>query len=282
MFYVYLDALLPPLLQHTSHPSETHYFPLAPDATRPSPILLHSHASGPFVPRTTPSRGFKLRVYASGECFPSSLSLQIDWWGTLGRWGTRYAPAAISWAVGIVALVLFDAWTEFDMSGMLIIRWLTPLPPSFFSPSGPGSRRISYDARVDANCARCSSAVFRSNILLVARRVPRVVLRTSSCGLLAGKRRGALIRTSCTLVAGHRDWPRMDRMVVDRGVIADIRAHLEVARSEKWREGSAKTCAFIAGIGVFVDFPAHPLASRFLGMLDLSLLQLCRRSRQVP
>ncbi|OBZ70020.1 GPI inositol-deacylase [Grifola frondosa] len=112
------DALLPPLLQHTSHPSETHYFPLAPRSTRP--ILLHTHASAPYIGTSvTYARGVDLVVYSSGECSVAHVELRLDWWGTLGRWGARYATAAASWAVGIVALLLFNAWRAADASGAL-------------------------------------------------------------------------------------------------------------------------------------------------------------------
>ncbi|GBE79854.1 GPI inositol-deacylase [Sparassis crispa] len=108
------DVLLSPILQHTSHPSETHYYPLHPSAR---PILLHSHASGPFISR--PARGFTLTIFSSGEnaCNINRLKIRFSWWGTLGRWGVRYGTAAASWSVGVVALVIFHAWSLTDASG---------------------------------------------------------------------------------------------------------------------------------------------------------------------
>ncbi|KAH9948731.1 GPI-inositol-deacylase [Amylocystis lapponica] len=107
------EALFPPLLQHTSHPAETHYYPLASSR----PIFLHTHATGPY--HTSRVRGLVLTVYSSGEdtCAVESLALRVDWWGTLGRWGPRYASAVASWAVGIVALLLFYVWGTVDKGG---------------------------------------------------------------------------------------------------------------------------------------------------------------------
>ncbi|KAI0355362.1 GPI-inositol-deacylase [Trametes cingulata] len=101
------DAPLLPLLTHTSHPSETHYHPLAP--TFPRRILLHTHASGPYIASEHPA-GHVLRVHSSGECWVTEIELSVDWWGSIGRWGARYWAAAACWAAGIVALVLWDVW----------------------------------------------------------------------------------------------------------------------------------------------------------------------------
>lgn len=107
-----LDALLSPLLAHHTHPTETHYYPLMPSFHRP--ILLHSHAAAPFI-STNHTRGMKLVVY-SGECQVTSITISIDAWGTIGRWGYRYAPAAVSWATGAVAVTLFNWWTIIERS----------------------------------------------------------------------------------------------------------------------------------------------------------------------
>jgi len=40
----------------------------------------------------------------------TGVDIQIDWWSTFGRWGSRYTMTALSWAVGVVALVLSAAW----------------------------------------------------------------------------------------------------------------------------------------------------------------------------
>ena len=99
---------MPPLLEHTSAPVETHYFPLLQHDPHHR-ILLHSHASGPFI--RAPQHGFNLTIHASPPgCAPAHLHLSVSWWGTLGRWGTRYAQAALAWAVGVVALALHHAW----------------------------------------------------------------------------------------------------------------------------------------------------------------------------
>ncbi|KAI0371559.1 GPI-inositol-deacylase [Pilatotrama ljubarskyi] len=101
------DAPLLPLLTHTSHPSETHYYPLAP--TFPRRILLHSHASAPYIASEHPV-GHKLTVHSSGECWVTEIELTLDWWGSIGRWGTRYWAAAVCWGVGIMGIVLWDVW----------------------------------------------------------------------------------------------------------------------------------------------------------------------------
>lgn len=99
---------MPPLLEHTSAPIETHYFALLQHDPHHD-ILLHSHASGPFV--RAPLHGFNLTIHAASPgCAPASLHLSVSWWGTLGRWGTRYAQAVIAWAVGVVALAVHRAW----------------------------------------------------------------------------------------------------------------------------------------------------------------------------
>ncbi|KAJ7167587.1 PGAP1-like protein-domain-containing protein [Mycena filopes] len=66
------DSLLAPLLVHTSHPSETHYFPLTSDLV--------------------------------------ALELSVDWPATLGRWASRYFTVVPTWAIGVVAVILFQAW----------------------------------------------------------------------------------------------------------------------------------------------------------------------------
>lgn len=99
---------MPPLLEHTSAPIEHHYFPIFQHNPHHR-ILLHSHASGPFV--RAPQHGFNLSIHASDACAPASLHISVSWWGTLGRWGTRYAQAVIAWAVGVVALALHHAWS---------------------------------------------------------------------------------------------------------------------------------------------------------------------------
>jgi len=95
----------------TSYPSETHYFPLVHSPSRA--LLLHAHNSGPYVPDS--SRGLNLTIYSSGSsgCL-TGVDIQIDWWSTFGRWGPRYSMTVLSWAVGVVALILFAAWEAAD------------------------------------------------------------------------------------------------------------------------------------------------------------------------
>ncbi|KAF9236219.1 PGAP1-like protein-domain-containing protein [Melanogaster broomeanus] len=100
-----------PLLMHTSHASEIHYYPLTSD----KPVSLHTHSSAPYVPplRLTPSLGFNLTIYsAESSCNDiTELSLAVDWWATAGRIGTRYPTTLLSWGIGIVSLLLFQAWS---------------------------------------------------------------------------------------------------------------------------------------------------------------------------
>ncbi|KAJ7853872.1 PGAP1-like protein-domain-containing protein [Mycena leptocephala] len=120
------DALLAPLLVHTSHPSETHYFPLH---VLPSHrILLHTHGAAPHVhSEPGPSSGLHFTVYSSGSLGCKSelvaLNLSIDWPATLGRWASRYFTTLPSWAIGVVAVILFQAW------GMSEVNPGLPTPP---------------------------------------------------------------------------------------------------------------------------------------------------------
>lgn len=109
-------VLVTPLLQHNSHPSETHYFPLISS----SRILLHTHASAPFI-SSQYTHGLNLTIYSSGEgpCTLNKVAITVDWWATLGRWGTRYAAPTVTWAVGLVAFVLFDAWGSLEGTGTM-------------------------------------------------------------------------------------------------------------------------------------------------------------------
>lgn len=107
------DSLLSPLLLHQSSPSEAHYFPLR----SLSAILLHTHSSGPYLSPAT--RGLNLSVYSSGECAVERVSITVDWWATLGRWGVRYWSALVSWAIALILLVVFNAWRVMDATGSL-------------------------------------------------------------------------------------------------------------------------------------------------------------------
>ncbi|KAJ7129279.1 PGAP1-like protein-domain-containing protein [Mycena epipterygia] len=114
------DPLLAPLLVHTSHPSETHYFPLTVGPLHR--ILLHTHSAAPHVhsEHTLPP-GFRFTIYSSGSLGCKSdlvgLDLSIDWPATLGRWASRYFTVLPTWATGVVAVILFQAWGMSENTG---------------------------------------------------------------------------------------------------------------------------------------------------------------------
>ncbi|KAK7054117.1 GPI inositol-deacylase [Favolaschia claudopus] len=116
------DPLLAPLLVHTSHPSETHYFPL--NVAPSHRILLHTHAIAPHVhsDRILPP-GLYFTLYSSGSlgCKSDlvSLDLSIDWFATLGRWASRYFTVLPTWAIGVVAVILFQAWGAGEVTGQV-------------------------------------------------------------------------------------------------------------------------------------------------------------------
>ncbi|KAJ7126419.1 PGAP1-like protein-domain-containing protein [Mycena crocata] len=114
------DPLLAPLLVHTSHPSETHYFPLnVPPSHR---ILLHTHSAAPHVhSQHALSSGLHFTIYSSGSLGCKSdlvgLDLGVDWSATLGRWASRYFTVLPGWATGVVAVLLFQAWGMTETAG---------------------------------------------------------------------------------------------------------------------------------------------------------------------
>ncbi|KAF5388432.1 hypothetical protein D9615_000673 [Tricholomella constricta] len=109
------DPLLAPMISHTSHPAETHYFPANAPTDR---ILLHSHAPAPYVASNPPApRGpLNFVIYSSGTlgCDMLGFSIGIDWSATLGRWASRFPATLVSWAIGVVAVTLFTAWGAED------------------------------------------------------------------------------------------------------------------------------------------------------------------------
>ncbi|KAK1227266.1 hypothetical protein PQX77_009753 [Marasmius sp. AFHP31] len=106
------DTLLNPLLVHTSHPSETHYFPLT--LPQPRRILLHTHRAAPYI-HSRDTDGLKIVVYSSDlSGHLEGLHLDIDWMGTLGRWSSRYFTTLPCWVVGVVSLVFFEAFSFGD------------------------------------------------------------------------------------------------------------------------------------------------------------------------
>ncbi|TFK43831.1 GPI-inositol-deacylase [Crucibulum laeve] len=118
------DPLLPPLLAHTSHSVETHYFPLSGQQDRR--LLLHTHIPAPYIPRSPlqATHGLNFTIYSSSAigCGKDvhALHISIDWRGTLGRWASRYLSTLVSWAAGVSALVLFYARTAVDYGGKFI------------------------------------------------------------------------------------------------------------------------------------------------------------------
>ncbi|KAG5648788.1 hypothetical protein DXG03_000137 [Asterophora parasitica] len=107
------DPLVAPMISHTSHPVETHYFP----ANAPR-ILLHSHAPAPYVASSlaTPHTPLNFVIYSSGTvgCNMLGFSITVDWSATLGRWASRYFTTLASWAVGVAATIVFTAWGAGD------------------------------------------------------------------------------------------------------------------------------------------------------------------------
>ncbi|KDQ64460.1 hypothetical protein JAAARDRAFT_116582 [Jaapia argillacea MUCL 33604] len=99
------DPFLPSLLQHTSSPSESHYHPLTPSSL---PNLLHTHSTGPYIPSPSTS-GLNLTIYTSNQCPLDGITLGVDWRSTLGRWGTRYWSAVLSWGIGVVGIILWQS-----------------------------------------------------------------------------------------------------------------------------------------------------------------------------
>ncbi|KAJ8698746.1 GPI inositol deacylase [Pleurotus ostreatus] len=113
------DTLLPPVVMHTSHSAETHYFPLVPITEPAQRILLHTHATAPYVPQTPGGTvGTNIVIYSSGSagCLSDleALFIELDWSATVGRWASRYPTTLVCWAVGIVALILFRSWGVHD------------------------------------------------------------------------------------------------------------------------------------------------------------------------
>ena len=117
---VVTDALMAPLLMHTSQATETHYFPLSNLPNRR--ILLHTHFDAPFIyKRGHTSSSLNFTVYSSGEsaCREefSAFEISFDWYATLGRCASRYLHTVISWAAGIVSIIFFIAWGREEQGG---------------------------------------------------------------------------------------------------------------------------------------------------------------------
>lgn len=57
--------------------------------------------------------GVELVIYSGINGCSTQLrgfDLSIDWIATLGRWPSRYFTTIVCWAIGIVALLVYDAW----------------------------------------------------------------------------------------------------------------------------------------------------------------------------
>ncbi|KAL1721710.1 PGAP1-like protein-domain-containing protein [Schizophyllum commune] len=113
------DPLLQPLLSHTSHPSETHYFPLRPGQNRN--VLLHTHLPAPYIHDPRPQPGITFSIHSSGSAGCqhdlAGVRISIDWPTAVGRWTTRYFTTLATWSVAIVALTIFVAWSEAERTG---------------------------------------------------------------------------------------------------------------------------------------------------------------------
>lgn len=115
LFIFRADALLPPLIMHTSHPAETHYFPWIHHPDRG--ILLHTHLEGPFIDSSAlGSSTVDFTIYTSREsqCQKDLIGFDvtIDWIATFGRWASRYLNALVSWSAGVAALIVFLGWNQ--------------------------------------------------------------------------------------------------------------------------------------------------------------------------
>lgn len=106
------EAILPPLLEHTS-PPEAHFYPLS--HARPS--LLHPHTSAPFTLHPYTPRGLNLTLYASQNCKVASLHLRVDWWSSLDRASARYWTALSGWAVGVSVWMLCSVLGKYEREG---------------------------------------------------------------------------------------------------------------------------------------------------------------------
>ena len=60
-------------------------------------------------------------IFSSGEstCREefSTLEISFDWYATLGRCASRYLHTVISWAAGIVSIIIFIAWGREEQGG---------------------------------------------------------------------------------------------------------------------------------------------------------------------
>ncbi|KZW04344.1 PGAP1-domain-containing protein [Exidia glandulosa HHB12029] len=104
---------MPPVALHQSSMAELHLHPLYPRSS----TRIHSHASGPFIPRREVALGTELTVLTTGDCVVSRIDVSVDWWHSLGIWATRYWGAIATWGVGIVAIAILRAWSVASRTG---------------------------------------------------------------------------------------------------------------------------------------------------------------------
>jgi glycosylphosphatidylinositol deacylase len=98
-----------------------HYYPFPNSSSSSRGIRLHSHSSAPYIPNPhlQSTHGLNLTVYSSrlADCESGfAIEISVDWWSTIGRCATRYLAALLSWAIGIVAMLLFGIWGRSDQA----------------------------------------------------------------------------------------------------------------------------------------------------------------------
>ena len=120
----------------------------------------------------------------------TGVDIQIDWWRTFGRWGSRYTMTALSWTVGVVALVLFAVLeatnknSEYFCSSLLIdVRILSADKICHLTPS---------------ELAEISDHVHFRQVYHVTDWFVRGGLSSFAYKLLSGQQRGA---TACSYSA---------------------------------------------------------------------------------
>lgn len=175
------ELLLPPLLSHTSHSSETHYFPLDPEQTHN--VLLHTHLPAPYIRDPRPKQGMSFNIHSSGSAGCkhglAGIRIAIDWPATAGRWTTRYFTTLATWSVAIVALTIFGSWAEAERCGVPV----SSVPDSLSRFAGNHFRKLVLA------CFLVSFAPLPESYYLGTRGQPvfapiSVLLITLACGLV--------------------------------------------------------------------------------------------------
>lgn len=90
-------------------------------------MTLHTHLPAPYITQSQfLARGVNFTVYSSGDSVCNEdlkgITISVDWFATLGRWGSRYMTTLVSWAVGVAALVVFFAWEAGDLGCMTFVH----------------------------------------------------------------------------------------------------------------------------------------------------------------